>query len=69
MMMMSLFVLAETKNIDRCVIIGKPVCGGGVCVGGGGRAFCYTFIYSYAGGRGTVKDMCYEVRRAEACVV
>jgi len=21
-----------------------------------------------AGGRGTVKDMCYEVRRAEACV-
>ena len=25
-------------------LIGKPVCG--VCVGGGGRAFYYTYIYS-----------------------
>ena len=24
----------------------EPVCGGGVCVGGGGRAFYYTYIYS-----------------------
>jgi hypothetical protein len=25
------------------------VCGGGVCVGGGGRAFYYTYIYSKKG--------------------
>jgi hypothetical protein len=25
------------------------VCGGGVCVGGGGRAFYYTYIYSQKG--------------------
>jgi hypothetical protein len=24
-----------------CALIGKPVCGEGVCVGGGGRAFYY----------------------------
>ena len=29
----------------RCAIIGKPVCGAGVCGGGGGRAFYYTYIY------------------------
>jgi hypothetical protein len=29
-----------------CALIGKPVSGGGVCVGGGGRAFHYTYIYS-----------------------
>jgi len=26
--------------------LGKPESGGGVCVGGGGRAFYYTYIYS-----------------------
>jgi hypothetical protein len=25
------------------------VCGGGVCVGGGGLVFYYTYIYSYKG--------------------
>ena len=30
-----------------CALIGKPVCGGRVCVGGGGRAFYY--IYSSKG--------------------
>ena len=25
------------------------MCGGGVCVGGGGRAFYYTYIYSQKG--------------------
>jgi hypothetical protein len=63
------------------------VCGGGVCVGGGGRAFYYTYIYRFEavwgvcvlllqdllqscsrGGRRRVEDMCYERRRAEACV-
>ncbi len=32
------------RGLDRCALIGKPVCG--VCVGGGGRAFYYTYIYS-----------------------
>ena len=49
------------------------MCGGGVCVGGGGRAFYYTYIYSgkdspaWVWGGGIVEDMCYETRRAEAC--
>ena len=30
-------------------VIGNPVVGGGVCVGGGGRAFNYTYIYSRKG--------------------
>ena len=31
--------------------------------------YCRTYDKAvYGGGRGTVKDMCYEVRRAEACV-
>jgi hypothetical protein len=36
----------KRRSLDRCALIGKPVCGGGVCVGGGGRAFYYTYIYS-----------------------
>ena len=39
-------VAEKRRSLDRCAIIGKPVCGGGVCVGGGGRAFYYTYIYS-----------------------
>ena len=37
----------------------------GVCV-----YYCRTYDKAVCGGRGTVKDMCYEVRRAEpeACV-
>ena len=36
----------------------------GVCV-----YYCRTYYKAVCGeGRGTVKDMCYEVRRAEACV-
>jgi hypothetical protein len=32
--------------------------------------YCRTYSKAVCGGgRGTVKDMCYEVRRAEACVV
>ena len=34
-------------SFDRCALIGKPECGRGVCVGGGGRAFYYTHIYIY----------------------
>ncbi len=34
-------------SLDRCALIGKPVCG--VCVGGGGRVFNYTYIYSQTG--------------------
>jgi hypothetical protein len=34
------------RGLDRCALIGKPVCEGGVCVGGGRRAFYYTYIYS-----------------------
>ena len=30
--------------------------------------YCRTYYKAVYGGRGTVKDMCYEVRRAEACV-
>jgi hypothetical protein len=32
-------------SLDRCELIGKPV-GGGVCVGGGSRAFYYTYMYN-----------------------
>ena len=31
-------------SICGCALIGKPLCGGGVCVGGGGRAFYDTYI-------------------------
>jgi hypothetical protein len=31
--------------------------------------YCRTYYKAVCGGgRGTVKDMCYEIRRAEACV-
>ena len=29
-------VALERRSLDRCALIGKPVCGRGVCVGGGG---------------------------------
>ena len=38
--------VAERGSLDRCALIGKPVCGGGVCVGGVCRAFYYTYTYS-----------------------
>jgi hypothetical protein len=38
--------VAERGVASIGALIGKPVCGGGVCVGGGGRAFYYTYIYS-----------------------
>ncbi len=33
------------RSLDRCALIGKTVCGRGVCVGGGGRAVYYVRIY------------------------
>ena len=36
----------KEASLNKCALIGKPVCGGGVCVGGGGRAFYYTYIDS-----------------------
>jgi hypothetical protein len=38
--------LKEARSLDRCALNGKPVCGGGICVGGGGRAvYYYVRIY------------------------
>ena len=31
--------------LDRCTLIGKPVCGRGVCEGGGGHAVYYVHIH------------------------
>ena len=36
----------KRRSLDRCALIGKPVCGRGVCVGGGGRAVYYVRIYA-----------------------
>jgi hypothetical protein len=57
--------LAVLHKLDfgvRCAELTVCVC---VCV-----YDCRTYYKAVCGGgRGTVKDMCYEARRAEACVV
>ncbi len=37
--------VAKRRSLDRLALIGKPVCGRGACVGGGGLAVYYVRIH------------------------